>query len=78
MQFQSHYNRFLLSLEGTKNIYVSFCENIISFCGLYEWEDGSHFLHDTYKLLHFANFNSKLQQILFSSFKKVYLCALNL
>ena len=32
MQFQSHYNRFLLSLEGTKNIYVSFCENIISFC----------------------------------------------
>ena len=52
MQFQSHYNRFLLSLEGTKNIYVS-------FCGLYEWEDGSHFLHDTYKLLHFANFNSK-------------------
>ncbi len=32
MQFQSFYNRFLLSLEGTKNIYVSFCENIISFC----------------------------------------------
>lgn len=32
MQFQSHYNRFLLSLEGTKNIYISFCENIISFC----------------------------------------------
>ena len=32
MQFQSHYNRFLLSLEGTKNIYVSFCKNIISFC----------------------------------------------
>ena len=32
MQFQNHYNRFLLSLEGTKNIYVSFCENIISFC----------------------------------------------
>ena len=32
MQFQSYYNRFLLSLEGTKNIYVSFCENIISFC----------------------------------------------
>lgn len=32
MQFQNHYNRFLLSLEGTKNIYVS-------FCGLYEWED---------------------------------------
>lgn len=32
MQFQSHYNRFRLSLEGTKNIYVSFCENIISFC----------------------------------------------
>lgn len=27
MQFQSHYNRFLLSLEGTKNIYVSFCKN---------------------------------------------------
>lgn len=27
MQFQSYYNRFLLSLEGTKNIYVSFCEN---------------------------------------------------
>lgn len=34
MQFQSHYNRFLLSLEGTKNIYVSFCKNIISFCAL--------------------------------------------
>ena len=32
MQFQSHYNRFRLSLEGTKNKYVSFCENIISFC----------------------------------------------
>lgn len=32
MQFQSHYNRFLLSLEGTKNKYVSFCKNIISFC----------------------------------------------
>lgn len=32
MQFQSHYNRFRLSLEGTKNKYVSFCKNIISFC----------------------------------------------
>ena len=63
MQFQSHYNRFLLSLEGTKNIYVS-------FCGLYEWDDGSHFLHDTYKLLHFENFNSKFQQILFYNLKK--------
>nr|DAG34339.1 MAG TPA: DYNEIN LIGHT CHAIN 2, CYTOPLASMIC TRANSPORT, DIMER INTERFACE.31A [Caudoviricetes sp.] len=28
-------------------------------------EDGSHFPHDTYKLLHFENFNSKFQQILF-------------
>ena len=41
-------------------------------------EDGSHFLHDTYKLLHFANFNSKLQQILFFKNLKVYLCRLNL
>ena len=41
-------------------------------------ENGSHFPHDTYKLLHFENFNSKFQQILFLTWKKCIFAALNL
>ena len=60
MQFQSHYNRFLLSLEGTKNIYVSFCENIISFCAprTFRFADYTqYFFHKKYFLLLWLSLN---------------------
>lgn len=64
MQFQSHYNRFRLSLEGTKNKYVSFCKNIISFCAPRTFRFADYTNLPSYCR---PTFNQKLEEVVQSS-----------